>query len=203
MKKFFNIILNSILLFVMCTTFFACSNSNLNKDNSDEQESSVAIEDKVEPTVIKLTKYNYNSYLNIFINQTAQTQTLISNTYYVKYRYGNSYEYRYYTGLTPPTTNDVLQCVYLYSKYSVSTTFSINCQSKNKNYIFSNCNFSIVYRASPSQSSCVTIYVSQDGAGNNIFMMTEELSKPNKAYSLQANNMISDFNGELLFFNGN
>lgn len=204
MKRLFRI----ILIFLLVASFFnlfACYNDNPNKDNpSTNQEPNISIEEEIQPTVIKLTEYNYNSYLNISINQTAQSQTLISNTYYVKYRLNfGRYEFRYYTGLTPPTTNDVLECTYLYSKYSVSTSFTISCHSKNKDYIFSNSSFSIIYRASPNQFSTVTVHVSQDGNGSNVFMMSEELSTPNKSYSMKAKDMISAFNGEVSFFNNN
>ena len=195
-------------MFLLFTTLifnsFACSNDNLNKDGSTNPMPSLPLEEEIEPTIIKLTKYNFSSYLNIYISQTSQTQTLISNTYYVKYRLPNGrYEFRNYTGMMPPTTKDVMQCSYLYSKYSVSTTFTINCLSKNKNYIFTNCNFGIQYRPSSSQISVVVVYVSQDGNGNNVFMMSEELYSPNKNYSLNAQNMIYDFNGEVTFFDKN
>lgn len=214
MRKLFSMILIFSLLATCMVNLFACSNDNSDKDNSDKDNSdkdnsnylppSISTEDEIEPTIIELTKYNYSSYLNISINQTAQSQILISNTYYVKYQLNfGRYEFRYYTGLTPPTTKDVLQCTYLYSTYSVSTTFTINCRSKNNDYTFSNSNFSIVYRSSPSQFSSVTVYVSQDGNGSNVFMMSEELSSPNKSYFLQVTNMIGDFNGEVSFFENN
>ena len=203
MKRLFSMILIFSLLATCMVNLFACSTDNLDKDNSSYFAPSISIEDEIEPTIIELTEYNYSTYLAISINQTAQSQILISNTYYVQYRYGNSYEFRQYTGLTPPTTKDVLRCNYLYSTYSVSTTFTISCRSKNNNYTFSNCSFAIVYRASPSQFSGVGVNVSQDGNGSNVFMMSEELSRPNKSYSLQVENMISDFNGKVSFFENN
>lgn len=191
-KKQFTFLL---IIVIIILSFCSC--------NSNEQESSISTKDEVEPTIIKLTKNNYSSYLDIFINQTTQTQSLVSNTYYVEYRYGyNGSTFKTYTGLTPPTTQDVLQCIYLYSTYSVSTTFVINCQSTNNNYVFSNCNFSIVYTSS-SRLYSVTIYVSQNGTGNRVFMMSEVLSTPNKTYSFQLDKMISDFNGEVSFFDSN
>lgn len=189
-KKQFTFLL---IIVIIILSFCSC--------NSNEQESSISTKDEVEPTIIKLTKNNYSSYLNISINQTTQTQTLISNTYYVEYRYGyNGSTFKTYTGLTPPTTQDVSQCIYLYSTYSVSTTFVINCQSTNNNYVFSNCNFSILASNKPLY---VTVYVSQDGTGNRVFMMSENLSNPNKTYSFQLDKIISDFNGEVSFYNGN
>lgn len=193
-------------IFLLVASFFnlyACSNDNLNKDNPNNQRPNISTEE-IKPTVIELTKNNYGSYLNISITQIAQSQTLISNTYHVKYRYGSSYTFKYYTGLTPPTTNDVLEYSYLWSKYSVSTTFTIDCHSKNKDYVFSNSSFTILYRpSSSSEFFSVGVYISREGNGSNIFMMSEELSTPNKSYSLQVSNMIRDFNGEVSFFNNN
>lgn len=195
-------LLSVILILLFTCNLCACFNDNSTDDTSNNSAPSTSIEDEIEPTVVELTKYNYSSYLNISINQTAQSQTLISNTYYVEYRLNfDRSEWKTYTGLTPP--NNVIQCIYLYSTYSVSTTFTINCCSKNKDYVFSNSNFSIIYRASSSQISAVTVHISQDGSGCNTFMMSEKLSSPNKSYSLQAKNMISDFNGEVSFFENN
>lgn len=200
MKRLLSVILILLFTFNLCT----CSNGNSTNDNSNNSTLSTSTEDEIEPTVVELTKYNYSSYLNISINQTAQSQTLISNTYYVEYRlnFGRS-EWKTYTGLTPPTTSNVIQCNYLYSTYSVLTTFTISCRSKNSNYTFSNSEFLISYRASSSQISSVAVYVSQDGNGSNVFMMSEKLSSPNKSYSLQVKNMIVSFSGTVSFFENN
>lgn len=200
MKRLLSVIL--ILLFTI--NLCACSNGNSTNDNSNNSAPSTSTEDEIERTVVKLTKDNYSSYLNISISQTAQSQTLISNTYYVEYRINSlRSEWKTYRGLTPPTTNNVIQCNYLYSTYSVLTTFTISCRSKNSDYTFSNSKFSISYRPSPSQISGVTVYVSQDGNGSNVFTMSEELSSPNKSYSLQVKNMIVSFSGTVSFFENN
>lgn len=200
MKRLLSVILILLFTFNLC----ACSNGDSTNDNSNNSAPSTSTEDEIEPTVVELTKYNYSSYLNISITQTAQSQTLIYNVYYVNYRinYSRS-EWRTYRGLTPPTTSDVIQCNYLYSAYSVLTTFTISCRSKNSNYTFSNSEFSISYRASSSQISRVAVYVSQDGNGSNVFMMSEELSSPNKSYSLEVKNMIVSFSGTVSFFENN
>ncbi len=204
MKK----ILSIFLIVTIFLTLYACSNDNSNKDNhtsqipdiSIEEEITppdISIEEEITPTVIALTKHNYNSYLNISITQTAQSPTLTSNTYLVTYNNGYQCEY---TGLTPPKGT---QCVLLHGNYSLLTTFTVKCLSKDKKYIFSNSMFTISYRSAPNQVSDFTVYISEDGNGSEVFMISEKYMLPNKIYSFHINDMIKDFNGKVSFFNNN
>lgn len=210
MKKLFSKFIVLVLLVVGLLNLFGCSNDNSNKDNSNNSVPDISTEDKssdnnsteddqpkeeVKATVIKLTKQNYDSYLNISITQTAQSQTLLYHTYFVCYRDSSGRQrYDYYDGLTPPTSG-VVKCTYSSSTYSVSTTFTINCYSKNKDYIFLNSNFS-----AQAGSSTAMVYISQDGSGSNVLMMSEKLKTPNKDYSLQTKDVVRSFTGEVSFY---
>ena len=161
------------------------------QESSEEQEPS----EEQESTKIQLTKNNLDMYLNITINQIAQSQTLLYNTYLVVYEIGNESEF--YDGLTPPTSKDVKSCIYINSTYSVLTTFSVNATSKNNNHSFFNANFSLVYRSSPTQFSAVAVNLSSKGSGSQTFMMIEEVNSPNKVYSLYAQDLIGEVSGEV------
>lgn len=207
MKKLFSKFIVLVLLVVGLLNLFGCSDDNLNKDNSNNSIPDISIEDnssdnnstkddqpkeEVQATVIKLTEQNYDTYLNISIAQTAQSQTLLYHTYWVHYYRESGYSY--YRGLTPPTTG-VDFCSYLNSTYSVSTTFTINCYSKNKDYIFLNSNFLVQVGI-----STVTVYLSQDGSGSNVLMISNKLDTPNKDYSLQTKDVVRSFTGEVSFY---
>ena len=207
MKKLFSEFIVLVLLVVGLLNLFGCSNDNSNKDNSNNSVPDISTEDnssdnnsteddqpkeEVKATVIKLTEQNYDAYLNISIAQTAQSQTLLYNTYWVHYYRGDGFTY--YRGLTPPTTG-VEYCTYLNSTYSVSTTFTINCYSKNKDYIFLNSNFLVRVGI-----TTVTVYLSQDGSGSNVLMISQNLNTPNKDYSLQTKDVVSSFTGEVSFY---